>query len=56
MKSKSPAFQFYAQDFLVGTAMLSAEETGAYIRLIMNQEPDLKGIFQTKQSVADNEI
>jgi uncharacterized protein YdaU (DUF1376 family) len=34
MKSKSPAFQFYPQDFLVGTAMLSAEETGAYIRLL----------------------
>jgi uncharacterized protein YdaU (DUF1376 family) len=34
MKSKSPAFQFYPQDFLVGSAMLSAEETGAYIRLL----------------------
>ena len=32
--NKSPAFQFYPQDFLVGTAMLSAEETGAYIRLL----------------------
>jgi uncharacterized protein YdaU (DUF1376 family) len=30
----SPAFQFYPQDFLVGTAMLSAEEVGAYIRLL----------------------
>jgi len=34
MKSKSPAFQFYPQDFLVGSAMLSAEEAGAYIRLL----------------------
>ena len=35
--NKSPAFQFYPQDFLVGTAMLSAEETGAYIRLLCYQ-------------------
>lgn len=31
---KSPAFQFYPQDFLVGTAMMSAEEVGGYIRLL----------------------
>lgn len=37
MKSNTPAFQFYPQDFLVGTAMLSAEETGAYIRLLCYQ-------------------
>ena len=37
MKSNPPAFQFYPQDFLVGTAMLSAEETGAYIRLLCYQ-------------------
>lgn len=35
--NKSPAFQFYPQDFLVGTAILSAEETGAYIRLLCYQ-------------------
>lgn len=33
----SPAFQLYAQDFLVGTADLTAEETGAYIRLLCYQ-------------------
>lgn len=37
MKTNTPAFQFYPQDFLVGTAMLSAEETGAYIRLLCYQ-------------------
>jgi len=37
MKNNTPAFQFYPQDFLVGTAMLSAEETGAYIRLLCYQ-------------------
>jgi hypothetical protein len=40
MKSKSPAFQFYPQDFLVGSAMLSAEETGAYIRLLCTLIPE----------------
>lgn len=34
---KSPAFQFYVQDFMVGTAHFSAEETGAYIRLLCYQ-------------------
>lgn len=31
---KPPAFQFYANDFLAGTAFMSAEEVGAYIRLL----------------------
>ena len=34
---KAPAFQFYAGDFLVGTAMMSAEEVGGYIRLLCYQ-------------------
>ena len=34
---KAPAFQFYAADFLVGTAMMSAEEVGGYIRLLCYQ-------------------
>lgn len=34
---KAPAFQFYAEDFLVGTAMMSAEEVGGYIRLLCHQ-------------------
>lgn len=34
---KSPAFQFYVQDFLIGTSHFSAEETGAYIRLLCYQ-------------------
>ena len=34
---KAPAFQLYARDFIVGTAMMSAEEVGAYIRLMCYQ-------------------
>jgi hypothetical protein len=34
---KSPAFQFYANDFATGTADLSAEEVGIYIRLLCAQ-------------------
>jgi uncharacterized protein YdaU (DUF1376 family) len=36
MKS-SPAFQFYVADFLVGTAEMTAEEVGGYIRLLCYQ-------------------
>ncbi len=32
--SKRPAFQFYAKDFLAGTAHMSCAEAGAYIRLL----------------------
>ncbi len=35
---------------------LSNDFRACYARLIMQKESDLKGIFQTKQSVADNEI
>lgn len=35
---------------------LSNDFRACYARLIMAQEPDLAGIFQTKQSIADNEI
>lgn len=35
--AKSPAFQFYAQDFLVGTFEFTAEEVGGYIRLLSHQ-------------------
>ena len=31
---KDPAFLFYYQDFLVGTAFMSNEEVGAYIRVL----------------------
>ncbi|MCR6656641.1 MAG: YdaU family protein [Opitutus sp.] len=34
---QAPAFQLYAQDFLVGTADMSAEEVGGYIRLLCYQ-------------------
>ena len=34
---KSPAFQFYVQDFLTGTMHMSAEEIGAYILLLCHQ-------------------
>jgi uncharacterized protein YdaU (DUF1376 family) len=33
----SPAFQFYPADFLVGTADMTAEEVGGYIRLLCYQ-------------------
>ncbi len=36
-KKKAPAFQFYAENFLNGTADMSAEEAGAYIRLLCHQ-------------------
>ena len=34
---KPPAFQFYADDFLGGTCDMTAEEVGAYIRLLCHQ-------------------
>jgi uncharacterized protein YdaU (DUF1376 family) len=37
MNAKSPAFQFYAENFLGGTADMSAEEVGMYIRLLCHQ-------------------
>lgn len=37
MKPKSPAFQFYPDDFIGGTCDLSAEEVGTYIRLLCYQ-------------------
>lgn len=36
MKS-SPAFQFYPADFLMGTAIMSCEQRGAYIGLLCHQ-------------------
>jgi uncharacterized protein YdaU (DUF1376 family) len=36
-KRKSPAFQFYADDFLAGTLDMSQEDVGAYIRLLCHQ-------------------
>jgi hypothetical protein len=37
MAQKDPAFLFYSQDFYVGTAFLTHEQTGKYIRLICAQ-------------------
>lgn len=34
---KPPAFQFYPSDFMMGTCMMTAEEVGAYIRLLCIQ-------------------
>ncbi len=34
---RPPAFQFYPDDFLAGTSDMSAEEVGAYIRLLCHQ-------------------
>jgi len=33
---KDPAFLFYSSDFLTGTALLTYEETGKYIKLLCN--------------------
>lgn len=35
--AKSPAFQFYVQDFLMGTMHFTTEEVGAYILLLCRQ-------------------
>jgi uncharacterized protein YdaU (DUF1376 family) len=35
--SKAPAFQFYVDDFLGGTAHFTASETGGYVRLLCHQ-------------------
>ncbi|MEK7952804.1 DUF1376 domain-containing protein [Luteolibacter soli] len=37
MNTQAPAFQFYPQDFLVGTAIFTAEQAGAYIRFLCYQ-------------------
>lgn len=37
MAQKDPAFLFYTQDFYVGTAFLTHEQTGKYIRLMCAQ-------------------
>jgi uncharacterized protein YdaU (DUF1376 family) len=34
---KSPAFSFYAKDFLTGTFTMSLQEVGAYVRLLAYQ-------------------
>lgn len=40
--SKSPAFQFYAQDFLTGVMYLTNEEIGIYIKMLAKQWTDGK--------------
>lgn len=40
--SKSPSFQFYAQDFLAGTMYLTNEEIGIYIKMLAKQWTDEK--------------
>ena len=44
--SKSPAFQLYPKDFLVDTAMMTAEEVGVYMRLICYAWVGLPGLKQ----------
>lgn len=36
-KEKAPAFQFYAKDFLTGTATMSLSERGAYVTFLAHQ-------------------
>ena len=35
--SKDPAFLFYSSDFLTGTALMSDEQVGKYIKLLCYQ-------------------
>jgi len=44
--NKSPAFQLYPKDFLVDTAMMTAEEVGAYMRLLCYAWVGLPGFEQ----------
>lgn len=37
MAKSPPAFQFYAADFVMGTAYLDAESTGCYVLLLCHQ-------------------
>ena len=46
-----PAFQFYADDFIGGTVAMSAEECGAYIRLLCYQWG--KGSIPETQALLD---
>lgn len=43
---KSPAFQWYPKDFLVDTQLLTAEQVGAYTRLLSNAWIGLPGFEQ----------
>lgn len=54
---KDPAFSFYYQDFLVGTAFMSLEATGAYIKCLCHQahnhnltEQQIKAICVTDET------
>lgn len=54
---KDPAFNFYYQDFLVGTAFMSLEATGAYIKCLCHQahnnsltEQQIKAICITEET------
>lgn len=58
----SPAFQFYVQDFLTGTMLLTAEEVGAYLLLLCyqwdkgalpNSDRDLQRIARVKGKVLE---
>ena len=37
LKGRAPAFQLYADDFIAGTADMTAEEVGGFIRLLCHQ-------------------
>lgn len=49
--AKSPAFQFYASDFLTDTQSWGVEEVGIYIRLLANQWVN-KGLPNDKKRLA----
>ena len=34
---KAPAFQFYASDFVMGTAEMSAHDVGVYMRMLCHE-------------------
>jgi uncharacterized protein YdaU (DUF1376 family) len=48
---KAPAFQFYADDFIGGTVVFSAEDVGAYMRLLCYQWGN--GAIPTRKELVD---
>lgn len=53
---KAPAFQFYAADFLFGTARMSNEHVGVYIRLLCHQWDGGPMTLEEARSIVGQEI
>jgi len=54
--AKPPAFQFYAGDFLFGTARMSNEHVGIYIRLLCHQWDGGPMTLEEARSIVGQEI